>query len=81
MGGFVYILKSEKNGKFYVGSTKNLKDRLNRHFTGRVRTTKDWRPLKLVFYKPYPTFREALLKNFNPLVRNFLFRKRGVAQW
>ena len=35
----VYILLSEKTGKFYIGSTGNLEDRLSRHTTGRSKAT------------------------------------------
>lgn len=37
---FVYILKSEKDKKFYTGYTKNLKLRLERHQKGLVESTK-----------------------------------------
>ncbi|MGI5826770.1 MAG: GIY-YIG nuclease family protein, partial [Patescibacteria group bacterium] len=32
---FVYILKSEKNGRFYIGSTSNFERRLDEHLNGR----------------------------------------------
>ncbi len=36
----MYILQSEKTGKFYIGSTGNLEDRLIRHYKGRSIATK-----------------------------------------
>ena len=39
-----YILKSQKNGDVYVGSTGNFEGRLSAHNGGRVRSTKPYRP-------------------------------------
>lgn len=55
----VYILKSQKNTRFYIGSTNNLKRRLEEHQNGRVKSTKHLLPIKLVFFKPYKTVIEA----------------------
>ena len=56
---FVYILKSEKNGKYYVGSTGNLKGRLKKHNSGEVKSTKGLIPLKIVHVENYSTNNEA----------------------
>ena len=48
---YVYILLSGKDGKFYTGSTKDLKRRINEHNSGRVDSTKDRLPLKLLYYE------------------------------
>ncbi len=37
---FVYILKSVKTGKHYIGETKDLRERLRRHNEGRSKATK-----------------------------------------
>ena len=37
---YVYILKSEKDGKNYAGYTQNLKLRLEQHQKGKVTSTK-----------------------------------------
>ena len=47
---YVYILKSELDGKLYVGSTDNLKRRLREHEQGRSKFTKNRRPLTLEAY-------------------------------
>jgi predicted GIY-YIG superfamily endonuclease len=36
--------------KLYIGCTNNLKDRVKRHKNGQVKSTKDIRPVKLIFY-------------------------------
>jgi putative endonuclease len=50
----VYILKSLKDGSYYVGSTNNLEDRFKRHNEGRVAYTKPRRPWKLVYSEEHP---------------------------
>lgn len=48
---YVYVLKSQVDGKFYTGYTINLKRRLDEHHNGRVRSTKQRRPLDLVYFE------------------------------
>ena len=48
---YVYVLKSEKDNKFYTGFTKNIKDRIQKHNNGLVESTKNRRPFKLVYFK------------------------------
>ncbi len=44
---FTYILQSEKDGRYYIGSTNNLENRLKRHNKGYSRYTKNNGLLKL----------------------------------
>jgi len=48
---YVYVLHSRKDGKFYIGYTKNLKLRFEQHQQGKVDSTKDRGPLKLVYFE------------------------------
>ena len=48
---YVYLLLSEKDGKFYTGSTNDLKRRLNEHNTGKVKSTSKRQPFKLIYYE------------------------------
>lgn len=48
---YTYVLLSEKDKKFYTGSADDLKLRFEQHAHGRVPSTKDRRPLKLVYYE------------------------------
>ncbi len=48
-----------KNNKIYSGSTNNLKRRINEHQLGKVRSTKDYRPLKLIFYEAFISRKDA----------------------
>jgi len=48
---YTYVLQSEKDGKFYVGFTQDLKQRFEQHQKGQVDSTKDRRPFKLIYYE------------------------------
>ena len=66
---FVYVLKSRKDNKFYTGYTKDLKLRFEQHRKGLVESTKDRRPLALVYFEAClrqkdATHREKYLKTY-----------------
>jgi len=48
MNYVVYILYSERLGRYYVGHTSNITDRLQRHNTGRSTYTSKGMPWSLV---------------------------------
>ena len=48
---YTYVLQSIKDMKFYTGFTKDLKLRFEQHAKGLVESTKDRRPLKLIYYE------------------------------
>ena len=48
---YVYVLMSEKDGKFYTGSTNDLKRRLDEHNSGKVEATKRRKPFSLIYYE------------------------------
>ena len=67
---YVYVLLSEKDGKFYTGYTDNLSKRLKLHNSGKVTSTKNRVPLKLIYYEGClnqqdATRREKYLKSGN----------------
>src|SRR5690606_4621174 len=43
---FVYVIRSEKDGRFYVGMSADVEKRLNEHNSGKTRSTKAYRPWK-----------------------------------
>lgn len=59
---YTYILQSEKDKKLYAGFTKNLKSRFELHKNGRVESTKNRRPLKLVYYEACLTQDDAITR-------------------
>ena len=48
---YIYVLQSEKDGNLYTGFSKNLKQRFDLHIKGRVASTKNRRPLKLIYFE------------------------------
>lgn len=62
MDGFyyTYILLSEKDGDKYAGHTKDLKLRFEKHQKGLVESTKNRRPLKLIYFEACLTEKDAL---------------------
>ena len=56
---YVYILFSEVDRMLYTGSTKDLQQRWKDHCAGRADSTKNRRPLRLIYYEAYPTQNEA----------------------
>ena len=48
---YVYILQSEMEpDRFYTGCTRDLRDRLDRHNSGKVSHTAKWKPWRLKTY-------------------------------
>ena len=64
MSFYVYIIKSEKDGKFYTGYTSNLESRIKAHNIGLVRSTKHRRPFHLVKFETFETRREAMWREW-----------------
>ena len=48
---FTYVLKSQKDGKLYIGYTENLEKRFMEHNSGKVKSTKYRTPFELVYYE------------------------------
>jgi putative endonuclease len=52
---YTYILKSVKDNGYYYGHTKDLVNRLQKHNTGKVRSTKSRLPLLLHYHEVFET--------------------------
>ncbi len=48
---YTYVLLSKKDSKFYSGLTKDLKLRFEQHKNRKVESTKNRRPLDLIYYE------------------------------
>ncbi|HET7099192.1 MAG TPA: GIY-YIG nuclease family protein [Patescibacteria group bacterium] len=64
---YVYILQSTVNKDIYVGYTTDLKTRFELHNSGKVKSTKAYKPWTLIYYEGYrgkfdATLREKELK-------------------
>jgi putative endonuclease len=48
---YVYVLRSSKDGQFYVGLTRDLRTRLQLHNNGKVPSTRNRIPFELVYWE------------------------------
>jgi len=59
---YVYVLRSKKDSSLYIGFAPDLRVRILKHEHGLVRSTKNLRPLTLVYYEAYHDKRDALFR-------------------
>ena len=64
---YTYVLKSNKDDYLYIGFTIDLKKRFFEHKEGRVESTKNRRPLELIYY-------EACLDKLKAIKREKYFK-------
>lgn len=57
---YVYVLQSKKDGNFYVGHTADLPKRMEHHNKGVVESTKNRRPLVVIYYEACIKQKDAL---------------------
>ncbi|MEL1242167.1 GIY-YIG nuclease family protein [Flavobacterium flavipallidum] len=58
----VYVLESEIDGRFYKGHTVDIEKRVKEHNAGKTKSTKGYRPWKLVYFEIFETREEAVLR-------------------
>jgi putative endonuclease len=58
----VYILCSEKNQKYYVGSCQNMEERMSRHNSGRNKSTHSGIPWKLMYQEQFDSRSAAVAR-------------------
>ncbi|HEY4506075.1 MAG TPA: GIY-YIG nuclease family protein [Candidatus Paceibacterota bacterium] len=79
------MLKSLSNGDIYVGSSNDIKNRLKLHNTGKVRSTKAYRPWGLIGSEAFQTRSEAFKREHflkTGQQKEILGRRYGlVAKW
>ena len=56
---YVYILESQRNGKYYLGGTKDITRRLIQHRKRVHQSSKSLGPFTLVFSQEYPNLKTA----------------------
>ena len=64
MAYFLYIIQSEIDDSFYIGTTQNLDDRISRHNQGRSKYTKQKRPWNLVYTEEHPDRSSTMKKEY-----------------
>ena len=78
---FLYILESEKSSRYYIGVTNDVQKRLAQHNAGMSKSTRAWRPWRLVHTERYETLgearrREAQIKSWKN--RNYMEQVLGL---
>jgi putative endonuclease len=48
---YTYVLKSDRDQRFYTGTTRDLRSRFKLHTDGHIRSTAHRRPVSLVYYE------------------------------
>ena len=66
---YIYIIKSLKTGKYYIGSSSNVEERLKKHNNGNVKSTKVFTPWEIMHTESFLSRsiaekRERQLKNW-----------------
>jgi putative endonuclease len=59
---WVYILRSLKDGRRYIGISEDVERRLADHNAGRARSTKGRRPFELIYKESFSTRSEARVR-------------------
>ena len=60
MAFHVYILQSEVSGRFYVGQTEHLEERVRYHQSNYSKSNRNRRPWNLLYTEAYETRSEAV---------------------
>lgn len=66
---YLYILKSLKDKGYYIGICKDLNNRIKKHNSGQVKSTKFRVPFELIYYEEYSDY---------SLARN---REKEIKSW
>lgn len=71
---YVYLLRSQKTQKVYIGQTADLKRRFEQHNSGKELSTKNDLPWELIYYEAYKNRslameRERKLKHYGQSLR------------
>jgi len=56
---YVYILRSKKDGGWYIGFTRDLRKRFKEHTRGESTHTKGRGPFELIYYEAYRNNEDA----------------------
>ncbi|AOZ99696.1 GIY-YIG nuclease family protein [Flavobacterium commune] len=57
---YVYVLESEIHGRLYKGQTSDIDKRIKEHNLGKTKSTKGYKPWRLVYFEVYETREEVL---------------------
>ena len=59
---YVYILRSLKDGEFYIGISKDPITRLREHNRGETKSTKNRVPFVLIYKEKFNSYKDARIR-------------------
>ncbi len=62
MSAYVYVLRSAATGQHYIGSTRNLQQRIARHNESNIRLTRPGGPWECVYVEVCDTMESARVR-------------------
>lgn len=80
---YVYLLRSKKNGRIYIGCTSNLKKRLKEHKEGKNYYTRRMLSVELMYVEAYRCKKDAFerekkLKKHGSALRSLKLRLKNT---
>jgi len=76
---FVYILQSQKDQSFYIGSTENLKKRVTEHNAQKTKSIASKTPYVLAWYSVFRNKEKALaFEKYLKSSSGFAFRNKRL---
>ena len=57
-----YVIQSIASHNFYKGHCENLEARLIQHNSGKVKTTKSFKPWKFIYFEKFETRAQAIAR-------------------
>jgi putative endonuclease len=73
---FVYLLKSKKDGSYYIGHTEDIKRRIVEHNQGKTKSIKHKIPYKLIYCEIYCNKTVAIKRELE--LKNNSFKKKEL---
>ena len=64
MPHYVYIIQSQTDESYYIGTSRDLTERIERHNQGRSKYTKSKRPWNLVYFEEHPDRSDAMKREY-----------------
>jgi putative endonuclease len=61
----VYFLESEVRERYYIGCTQDVGKRLEEHNLGKTKSTKPYRPWKVIYSEKFSDKREAYKREWH----------------
>ena len=75
---YVYILRSRKDNKLYIGQTISIEDRLKKHNNGQVLSTKGRAPFDLIYSEQYTTRSAAMQREWHLKSTSGIKEKKSI---